>query len=480
MTEQWNRIRIAVCSFRMPSPTTMIRINLRPATLAVGRRRIHYAWMIVIVAAAMRLCSSAIRTSFPILVPRMMEAFGWTYGQVGGGLALQWIFSGLFGPPAGWLGDRYGIRRVMAAGAVIFLISMVLTSRMTHLWQFYLFYGVFLSASMAIFQVPLVAAVSLWFRKHLGVGMGILQSAQGVGPLVFVPMVLLIIHLFGGGESGLRAAFWTTSIGGGVVILLLIRLFYNEPAQAGLRPLGASPDEPIQSMQEPKAARLRTKHFMQRAQRTSAFWNLIGIHFWGCAGHAIIMAFLPAMAEARGLSPELAAGLFVVLSVLSTITRFGVPIVADRLGSKWVMAACFFLQVAPLFILFFAHDAWLFYLFAALFGIGFGGEMTAFPIINRQYYGSAPIGTTYGWQMMGAGIGMAVGAYAGGLLWDFTGDLNYTIALSLVLSLVGVASIMFLPGTHRQQLPDWEDSLPPEYRSVPARSATPEIEAPGN
>ncbi len=473
MTEQWNRIRIAVCFYRAPSPPSLLSVNLKPATLAVGRQRIHYAWVIVIVAAAMRLSISAVRTSFPILVPRMMEAFGWTYGAVGGGLALQWIFSGLFGPSAGWLGDRYGIRRVMAAGAVIFLISMVLTSRMTHLWQFYLLYGVFLSVALAIFQIPLLAAVTLWFRKHLGVGMGILQSAQGVGPLVFVPLVLLIIYLFGGGANGLRAAFWITGIGGGVLVLLLIRLFYNEPAQAGMRPLGASPDEPIQQMQEPEVARLRTKLFLQQAQRTSAFWNLIGIHFWGCAGHAIILAFLPAMAEARGLSQGSAAAAFVVLSVLSTITRFGVPIAADRLGSKWVMAACFFLQVAPMFILFFAHDAWLFYLFAALFGIGFGGEMTAFPIINRQYYGSAPIGTTYGWQMMGAGIGMAVGAYAGGLLWDLTGDLNYTITLSMVLSLVGVASIMFLPGTQRHQLPDWEDSLPAEYRTAPAGSATP-------
>ncbi len=73
--------------------------------------------------------------------------------------------------------------------------------------------------------------------------------------------------------------------------------------------------------------------------------------------------------------------------------------------------------------------------------------------------------------MMGAGIGMAFGAFVGGLLWDITGDLIFTIALSLVLSLVGVASILFLPGTHRHQLPDWEDSLPPEYRTTTAESA---------
>ena len=104
---------------------------------------------------------------------------------------------------------------------------------------------------------------------------------------------------------------------------------------------------------------------------------------------------------------------------------------------------------------------------AAFFGIGFGGEMSAFPIIKRQYYGSAPVGTTYGWQMMGAGIGMAAGALMGGLLRDLTGSFTATMVLSLVLSGVGVASIFLLPSTHRHQIPDWEDGLPEEMRSTP-------------
>ena len=55
--------------------------------------------------------------------------------------------------------------------------------------------------------------------------------------------------------------------------------------------------------------------------------------------------------------------------------------------------------------------------------------MSAFPIINRQYYGSGPIGTTYGYQMMGAGVGMAFGALLGGGLRDWTGNFDATMAL---------------------------------------------------
>ena len=446
----------------------MAKFNLEPSNLVIGGRHVHYAWVIVAVGAVMRLFSSSFRSSSSILIPRLVDSFGWSYGAVGLGFALQWIVSGLFGPPAGWLGDRYGVRWTMRLGAVLFIVGMVLTGFMRELWQFYLFFGVILSAAMGIFQVPLTAAVTLWFRKHLGTGMGLLQSSQGIGPLVAVPIMLYIIHLFGGGLDGLRAAFWIPGIVGGSIILVMIKFFYNEPAQIGVRPFGAPEDEPIKAVQTGEIARVRTKVFLKQAQKTSAFWNLIGIHFWGCAGHAIILVYLVAMAEDEGVSKGLAAGAFVTMSVTSTITRFAVPVIADRMGSKPAMAGCFFLQVAPIFLLFFAQDAWHFYLFAVLFGIGFGGEMSAFPIINRQYYGSGPIGTTFGYQMMGAGVGMAAGALIGGQLRDITGNFDATMGLSLALSMVGVISIMLLPTTKKELLPNWEDQLPGAGDSAPA------------
>jgi len=446
----------------------MAKFNLEPSNLLVGGRHVHYAWVIVAVAAVMRLFSSSFRSSSSILIPRLVDSFGWSYGAVGLGFAIQWIVSGLFGPPAGWLGDRYGVRWTMRLGAVLFIVGMVLTGFMRELWQFYLFFGVILSAAMGIFQVPLTAAVTLWFRKHLGTGMGLLQSSQGIGPLVAVPIMLYIIHLFGGGLDGLRAAFWIPGIVGGAVILVMIKFFYNEPAEIGARPFGAPEDEPIKAVQTGEIAKVRTKVFQKQAQKTGAFWNLIGIHFWGCAGHAIILVYLVAMAEDEGVSKGLAAGAFVTMSVTSTITRFAVPVIADRMGSKPAMAGCFFLQVAPICLLFFAQDAWHFYLFAVLFGIGFGGEMSAFPIINRQYYGSGPIGTTYGYQMMGAGVGMAAGALMGGQLRDITGNFDATMGLSLALSMVGVISIMLLPTTKKELLPNWEDQLPGAGDFAPA------------
>jgi MFS family permease len=290
--------------------------------------------------------------------------------------------------------------------------------------------------------------------------MGLLQSAQGLANLLFAPLMVVLLT-----QWGWRWAFWGPGIVGGVLLLLLIRYFHNEPAEMGLRPLGADPRAPIQPVQRGSRARVRTRVFLQQARRTVTFWNLIGIHYWGCAGHAIIVVYLADLVRAQGLSLATGALVTSTLYGVSSFTRFAVPIIADRVGSRIAMALCFTLQGLPIALLFWAHEAWHFYLFAVLFGIGFGGEMSAFPIINRQYYGNAPTGTLYGWQMLGSGIGMASGAFLGGVLRDLTGAYTLSLLCSFFLSMTGTLSILGLPSTTRPQIPTWEEALPPEARS---------------
>jgi MFS family permease len=446
-------------------------IEVKPASLPVFVKSIHYAWVTLAIAIAMRLISSVERTASGVLVAYMVDPageFGWSRSVVGLALSLQWIFSGVFGPAAGWLGDRYGLRRTMAVGAVLFLATSILIGLVTVPWQFILYFGIFMSAALSIFQVPLVSAVTLWFHKHLGLAMGLLQSAQGLANVLFAPLMVVLLT-----QWGWRWAFWGPGVVGGLLLLGFIPYFRNEPAELGLRPLGADPKTPIQPVQSGPRARVRTTVFLQQARRTFAFWNLIGIHYWGCAGHAIIVVYLADIVRTQGLS--LATGALVVSTMfgVSSFTRFAVPILADRAGSKIAMTLCFFLQALPIALLFWAQEAWQFYLFAVLFGIGFGGEMSAFPIINRQYYGNAPTSTVYGWQMLGAGIGMASGSFLGGVLRDVSGDYTLALACSFVLSLMGATAIMILPSTTYHQIPKWEEALPLEVRDpVATRSAT--------
>ena len=443
----------------------MLRFGLNQAGFAIGSRNIHYSWVIVAVASIMWMTSSGMRFAASLLVDEFNkpEQFGWSIGAITLGFTIQWVMSGTLGPLCGWLGDRYGVRRVMWVGGVLFILGMVLTAFMQNLWQFYLYFGVLLAAGMAAFQVTLVAGVTLWFRKQLGLAMGILQALQGLGTAAAILMVFILFDLF-----GLRLTFLIPGLVGGAILLVLIRYFYNEPADIGMRQWGAPEDEPIRSMQNNDVAKIRTNVFLKQAQKTGAFWNLVGIHFWGCAGHNIILILLVAMAtdeDGANLAKGTAVAVYITLTVVSTITRFAVPVLADRFGAKTIMKICFSAQTFPLLLLLISQDVSTYFIFAVLFGIGMGGEMTAFVIINRQYYGDAPTGTTYGWQMAGAGVGMALGPVLGGFLRDWTGTYDWSVLLSFGLSAAAVVSIFLLPSTRERQLPNWEDALPLEART---------------
>ena len=431
--------------------------------------RLHYAWIIVAIAAMMGFITSSVRFAAAALVPHLSDAtgdFGWSYGAITLAFSLQWIIFGLASPYVGWLGDRYGVRWFLLFGAILFIIGMLLTGIMSNLWQFYLYFGVILGIASTIFTVLPVSGITLWFRRHLGAAMGVVWSFQGIGVVAFL---FLIAAAFG--QLGIRWIFWLPGMAGGALLLVLVRFFYNGPADIGLRPFGDVGDEPIQRPRRDETTKVRASVFLQQAKRTVTFWNLIGIHYWGCMGHQIINVLVVAIAVDRGLSLGAATGVLAAQQIVGVVVRAAVPVLAERLGCRIVWIVGMALQVFPLLLILFFNDVWAYYLFGVLFGIGQSTEVPTFPIANRQYYGNVPQGSLYGWQSLGSGLGMGLAPLCGGLLWDFTGTSVAPLLMSLGFSTMALIQACLLPSPRVLQIPDWETHLPANLQPAHVRAA---------
>ena len=393
------------------------------------------------------------------MVPPLNDAngeFGWSLGTIGAVIASYYLFGAIYAPMTGWLGDRYGSRWMLFAASVMYLISMFLLSQVTEIWHFFIFFGILLSLTQSLAMVPLMAAVSGWFRRRLGLGVGILWGAGGVGTGIIAPLMGGFIETLGWQSTFM----WIGGVGGGIM-LAMVPLMRSKPSDIGIQPYGARDTDPPPILRDKTADRLRQKVFNQHTRRTKPFWNLPLIHGLGCAGHGTILIYVIPMAFERGAFTSLAqAGIILtIIALVSVISRVVTPILAEMYGTRRMMAASLSIQAVTVFMLFWSQDAWAFYLFAGVFGIGFGAEWTGYLVINRQYYGEGPMGTIYGWQTTGALMGHAVATGLAGLVIYVTGSFNMVMVLSVAFSGVGVLVIAMLDDTSHVLIPDWEDDV---------------------
>ena len=247
------------------------------------RMYFHYGWLIVAMGTILQVTTSFIGQAFSILLFILHDPdwnFGWSLTAITLGYTFRSIVAAVLSPVAGWLGDRYGARPVLLVGGVLFVGGMLLLSSLTRLWQLYIYYSVILGISQALFSVNIPTTVAAWFRQRLGVAVGLQQSAGGMGSSIMTPTLALLLV-----QTGWQTTFWIIATFGGVMIFSLLWLFHSDPVDRGMKPYGATVDDPPpMSNSDPEVTKVRSRVFLQHVRKTNAFWNLIAIHPPGVRG----------------------------------------------------------------------------------------------------------------------------------------------------------------------------------------------------
>ncbi len=408
---------------------------------AAGKiKGIHYAWIILASVMILSALRSGLRLSFGVFIDPLMDEFGWSRGSISLAYTIAFLTMAPMTFVVGWLGDAIGARRTIIISAVTVTAGMLLTATIQEPWQFQVYYGVILGGlGTSAFNVLLPVLLTRWFTAKMGLATALMWSAVGFGPVVLSPLFRWAID-----TAGWSRTFTVIGIGSGAIILGASFFLRNRPQDMGLSALGDSVS--LTDGAHTTTAPTPGPVTIARVRATYSFWALIAVHHLGCVSHSILLAHMVSMAIFKGISGLEAALMISIASAVSIGSRFGMSMLSASRGSRTTLGLAMLLQTAPIFILLWADSLWAFYLFAVLFGIGYGGEMVGFPIFNRQYFGvQAPLSTIYGYQMTGATLGMALGGWLGGYLFDITGSYTATALVAIGAGLAGMIPVLALP-----------------------------------
>jgi MFS family permease len=376
-----------------------------------------YAWIMVAVCTAMvAMAFGAIGTVAVFLEPLAAE-FGWPRADVSAAYSVATVATGLGGIAMGHFADRMPVRRVALFGALVPGLAFVFLAELQSTLGLYALHALMGLVGIGAIMAPLNSLASLWLARNPGLAIGIVSAggAAGQGLVPYFARHLIV-------TEGWRQAYLILGllfVGLMVPLALLLR---DAPRQA-VRPAAA---------RGPSAARLLALLSLAAALC--------------CVCMATPLVHVVTLGSDRGLAGREAAGLLAVMMVSGMAGRIAFGRIADRAGSLPTYIAASAGQTLLAFLFPYAASGAQLYALSALFGLVFSGAMTSFLLCAREYAPAGATGLSIGVVMFFAWVGMAFGAWQGGLFYDLCGNYYPSFANA---SLAGVVNLLILALLYR-------------------------------
>ena len=366
----------------------------------------------------------------PLYYDFMVRELGWSRTMVTSGNAISKLVVGpLFGFAAGWIVDRFGPRRLMMAGILMAGGALIGLGATSLAGAFYLFYFFNALGYVCGGPLPCQVLVSRWFDKTRGKVMGIAYLGIGVGGAI-VPLLTAWMTAHVGWRMSLQLL-------GALIVLIALPLAYFVRENPGDDP-GGAPLKPSRNENASISAILRTPAFYLLAIGSMCSIAAVG----GTNQHLKLFLSLD-----RGYSQADAAAIISLVLTISIVGRLLMGWLADRMPRKHVMLLIYVLVAAaiPLLMARAAPGAASMYAFAAVFGLGLGGEYLIIPLMAGELFGIGVLGRVMGIVLTADGVAEATAPMLIGYMRDRTGSYNTGFFLLVAIALVGAAAIALLP-----------------------------------
>ena len=406
--------------------------------------KIFYGWYMVAIGFAMTFLTGSVAVS--LFFKPMLEDFGFNRAQLSSVQSVALVIFVILSPFLGKLIDHFGPRVMIFATVATQVLSRVVNGVSGNIWHLYLarlLYGI------SVFP-PTQVLINRWFIKKRGLALGLISSANPIGMMLLAPVTQYLILLWGWRPTML---FWALIA---LIIMLPLAFFVsNAPQEKKLAPDGKCQEDELStkssSLKQSTQGLIhitKTGLAMRQTLKTGSFWLLASSHFICGLGCGFMMTHIVIFATDFGYSDMIAASLLSIQGILCFIGILATGVLSDRMARKNVLSLTHFIRslsyiISVIFIIRTGEQLWILYLAMIFFGFGWFTTAPLAAGLVADLFGNLNMGTIIGITMSCHMLGMAVSAYAGGLIYELMGS-YYWAFLSLGFLEILAALFAFL------------------------------------
>ncbi len=408
--------------------------------IAAAEPREFYGWKALAVGAVMYFAMTGLLLySFPVFLPFLCNAFGWSREQVSWANTLAMIVIGIASPLAGMFIARYGVRRAIVIGNIACLVSFVILGFHSQLWQLYLAYGAIFGLGFCLGGIlPMTTLVNNWFVKKRSLALSLLMAAGGLGGFVTVQFLMELIL-----KRGWQSAYLMIA---GLTFLILVVLpaltVKNKPEDLGQVPDGIYGEDKKDIDPSQKSLHSPPVDFTaSEAMKTPALWFLIAFattHMFGLQG---FMQHQVAYLMDIHISESAAATAYSVFVLVSVVGRLGLGFLGLKYRMHLLTIISMFILLLGMALIFWSETLPMIFMYNAIVGIGMGASVVAVMNLVPLYFGKTYYPKIMGYILPFSTIIGGLGNPLAGRIRDVTG--SYTLAWQVSIIIL-IISLIFL------------------------------------
>jgi MFS family permease len=404
-----------------------------------------YAWIRLMASLALMTISGAGMYGASVVLPAVQREFGAARAQASFPYTLTLIGFGIGGVLMGRLADRFGVMAAVMLGAVCLGLGFVTAGSSTSLLQFGILHGVLVGLlGVSATFAPLAADTSQWFTRRRGIAVAICLSGNYLAGVVWPPLMQHFIETVGWRQT-------YVGLGAFCVVTML-------PLALVLRPRPPAAVNPSTGISAPV---LRSARFVGQSDPRCP----LGLPPWAlqfllcvagvgcCVAMAMPQVHIVAYCTDLGFGAARGAEMLSLMMGEGIVSRLLSGWISDHLGGLHTLLMGSVLQGVALLLFLRADGLVPLYVVSAMFGLVQGGIVPSYALIVREYFAPGEAGARVGMVLLATMLGMALGGWLSGAIFDWTGSYHAAFLNGIASNLLNVSIVVFLVYRSRKNRP---------------------------